>query len=125
VRGVRVLHEQDRPAVGGERGERRVERDRVIAEATQLEVGDDLRLQHRDDVGRARDAMARPQLLGDAGAADHVAALEHADAHAGAREVGGGGQPVVAGADDDRVEPGAGAVAVRGHLATSAPRASR
>ena len=61
-------------------------------------------LQHRDDVGRARDALAGPQLLGHARAAEQVAALEHAHAQAGAREVGGGGQAVVAAADDDRVE---------------------
>ena len=33
VRGRRVVVEEDRRAVGGERGERRVERDRVVAEA--------------------------------------------------------------------------------------------
>jgi hypothetical protein len=73
-------------------------------ELLQAQVAHHLRLEHRDDVGRARDAVAGPQLLGDAGAAEDVAALEDAHAHAGAREVRARGQPVVAAADDDRVE---------------------
>ena len=41
--------------------------------------------------------------LEDRRAAEHLAALEHTHAQAGAREIGGGGEPVVACSDDDRV----------------------
>ena len=104
ARPLGVVEEEDRPAVRRDRGEGGVERDRLVAEVAQPQVLDDLRLQHRDDVGGARDALARPHLLGHAGAAEDVAALEHAHAQAGARQVGRGGQPVVPAADDDRVE---------------------
>ena len=57
--------------------------------------------------------MARPHLLGHAGAAEHIAALEHADAQAGAGQVGGGGEAVVPAADDDRVK--GRVVSVRAH----------
>ena len=61
------------------------------------------RAQQRKRVGAGRGAHAGPQLLGHAGAADEVAALEHLHVEARARQVGGGDQAVVAGADDDRV----------------------
>ena len=44
-----------------------------------------------------------PQLLGDRGAADEVAALEDEHLQAGLGEVGAVDQAVVAAADDDRV----------------------
>jgi hypothetical protein len=69
----------------------------------QLEVADDLRPQQAHDIGELREAVAREDLLGDRGAADHFAALEHADLLAGAREVGRGDQAIVARADHDRV----------------------
>ncbi len=102
-----VVVEQDRAPVGREGRERRVERDRVVAEALELEVGDDLRAQHADHVGRARDALPWPDLLGHARAAQQLPALEHAHAQAGPRQVRRRGQPVVAAAGDDRVEVGA------------------
>ena len=52
------------------RGIGRVERDRPVAEVVQPQVGDDLRLQHRDDVGGPRDPGSRPDLLGHARAAE-------------------------------------------------------
>ena len=122
-----VVGQQDRAPVGGEGRELGVERDRVIAELRQLEVGHDLRLEHRDHVGGARDALAGPQLLGHARAAEDVARLEDAHAQAGARQVGGGGEAVVPAADDDRVvvRPAAVAVAVeRAHDPTSTAPAS-
>jgi DHA2 family methylenomycin A resistance protein-like MFS transporter len=69
----------------------------------QAQVGDDARLEHRHDVRGARHAVAGPDLLGDARAAEDLAALEHADVEAGAGQIGGGGQAVVAAADDDGV----------------------
>ena len=65
----RLVEEEDRP-LGCERRIRGVERDRAIAVVAQPQVRDDLRLQHRDDVGGARDPRPRPDLLGDAGAAE-------------------------------------------------------
>ena len=44
------------------------------------------------------------EFLGDRGAAQHAAALEHAHLEAGAGEVRGAGEAVVAAADDDGVE---------------------
>ncbi len=44
------------------------------------------------------------KLLGHRGAAQHGAALEHADAKARGREIRGAGEPVVPAADDDGVE---------------------
>jgi hypothetical protein len=124
-----VVGQQHRTTVGGEGRELRVERDRAIAELRQLEVGDDLRLEHRDHVRRSRDALAGPQLLGHARAAEDVARLEDAHAQAGAREVGGRGEAVVPAADDDRVvvRPAAVAVAAavgRAHDPTSTAPAS-
>ena len=60
--------------------------------------------QQRQRVRARRRAHARPQLLGHAGAADHVAALEALHREPGARQVSGGHQAVVAGADDGGVE---------------------
>jgi hypothetical protein len=122
-----VVGQQHRTTVGGEGRELRVERDRAIAELRQLEVGDDLRLERREHVRRSRDALAGPQLLGHARAAEDVARLEDAHAQTGAREVGGRGEAVVPAADDDRVvvRPAAVTVAVgRAHDPTSTAPAS-
>ena len=97
-----LVEEEDRPLLG-ERDIGRIERDRAVAEVGESQVGDDLRLQHRDHVGAARDAGAGPELLGDAGAAEDVAPLEAHHLQPGAGEVGGRGEPVVTAADDDRV----------------------
>ena len=54
------------------------------------------------------------KLLGDRGAAQHGAALEHADGKTRGREIGGAGEAVVPAADDDGVEAcGAAAVVMR------------
>jgi hypothetical protein len=99
-----VVEVEQRCLVGPERHVRRVERVHHVPVVLQPQVADHLGLEQRDDVGRARDAMTRPDLLGHARAAEDVAALEHADAQAGAREIARRGQPVVAAADDDGVE---------------------
>ena len=99
---ARVVMEHNRAVLGQSRVGR-IERHGAVAEVLELEVRDDLRLQHRDDVGGAGDAPSRPEFLGDAGAAEDRAALEDQHAYPGAREVGGGRQAVVTPADHDRV----------------------
>ena len=79
------------------------QRDQLVAVAVQRQLLDDQRVQQPGEVGAGRDRVARPGLLERARAADLVAALEHEHAAPGAGEVGGGGEAVVAGADDDRV----------------------
>ena len=64
------------------------------------QVGDDLRVEQADGVGGDRVAEARVELLGDRRAADDAAALDHLHLQPGHAEIGGAGQPVVAGADD-------------------------
>ena len=60
-------------------------------------------MQQAGEVGAGRHADAGEGLFDGAGAADAFAAFEHEDALAGARQVGGAGRAVVAGADDDDV----------------------
>ena len=67
--------------------------------AREPELAHDDRPQQPGDVGRARDPVARPELLGDARAADALAPLEHHHAPARAREIGGRHEPVVSRAD--------------------------
>ena len=54
--------------------------------AAELEIVDDGALEHVADVGARRRADAGPQLLGDAGAADELAPLEHQHVQAGPRD---------------------------------------
>ena len=103
-----VVGEEQDAAFVVDRRVRRVERVDLVAEVLQPQVRDHLRLQQRDHVGGARDAMAGPHLLGHARSAEDVAALDHAGAQAGPREVGRRGEAVVAPADDDRVVVGRG-----------------
>ena len=98
-----VVEEEQRRPVGRQRRVRRVERVDLVAELLQFEVVDHLRVQQGDDVGGARDPVAGPYLLGDAGAPEDVALLEHADAQTCLGEVRGCGKPVVTASDDDRV----------------------
>ena len=69
----------------------------------QLEIADDLRVQQRDRVGRNGIAEARMKFLGDGGAADDAALLEHGDLQTGGREICGANQTVMAAADDDDI----------------------
>ena len=87
--------------VGGVRG------DRATREAQrEPEVGDDLRREQADQICVARKARIHP--LEDSrrhgGAAEDVSALEHEHRAPGPREIRGGGQSIVAAADDDDVE---------------------
>ncbi len=97
-----LVEEEDRP-IGRHRRIGGVERDRPVAEVVQPEVGDDLRLQHRDDVGGPRDPGSRPDLLGHARTAENRSPLEHDHVEPGARQIRGGGETVVPPAHDDRV----------------------
>ena len=56
-----------------------------------------------DDVAEDREAEAREELLGDGGAAEHVALLEDEGLQPGAGEVGRADEAVVAATDDDGV----------------------
>ena len=99
---LRLVEEEDR-TVGRHRSVGRIQRDRPIAELVQAQIGDDLRLEHRDDVRGPRDPGSRPDLLGHACAAKYRAPLQDDDIQSGAGEIGGRGETVVPPADDDRV----------------------
>ena len=94
-----------RAAVGERAPEVRVGRGDPVAVALELELGDHHRVEQADDVGAGADheALVGERALERAGAAELLAALEHEHRAAGPGEVGGGGEPVVAAADDDRV----------------------
>ena len=102
---VDVVVEDDRP-VGRHRRVGGVERIGPVAVALQVEVGDDLGLEHRDDVGGARDPGAGPDLFGHAGAAEDGAALQDEGSEARVGEVRARGQAVMPASDHDRI-PGA------------------
>ena len=87
---------------------RRVDLETALVEAHVAPHG---AAQHAEHVGAAGGMEAGGELLGDAGAADDVTALEHQRAHPRPRQVEGGDEPVVAAADDDRAVP-FGAVSV-------------
>ena len=83
----------------------RVAHERAVAVARQRELLDHQRVQQADEV-RARaddEAGIAERPFERARAADLIAALEHEHRPARPREVGGGGEPVVASADDDGV----------------------
>ena len=110
-----LVEEEDRP-VGRHRRVGGIERDRPVAEVVQPQVGDDLRLQHRDDVGGPRDPGSRPDLLGHARAAENRSPLEHDNVEPGVRQIRGGGETVVPPAHDDRVVARGGGPGVAGAL---------
>ena len=75
----------------------------LVSMAPQLQVRDDLFGHEADDVGRRRDAVARPRLLGGRRAARDRALLENDDVQSPAGEVGRASEAVVAAADHDDV----------------------
>ena len=77
-----VVAEQQVVAVAG-RVERRRHHQRQEAVLDQVELVDDLRPQQAQRVGERREREAGHQLLGDRGAADQVALLEHQRAQPG------------------------------------------
>jgi len=90
-------------AIGEGRKERRVLWFDVVAEAVQLHVVDDARLQKADQVGRHRHAVTRPLFFGDGAAPDERAPLEDERPPARAGQIEGSDEAVVAPADDDCV----------------------
>src|SRR5262245_27519622 len=85
------------------RRERAVERQDLEPVTAELEFTNYFGPQERDDVGTDGKPEAGVHLFRDGGAANHMTAFEYQHPPAGAREVGGGGQPVVPAADHDRV----------------------
>ena len=79
----------------------------------QIEIARDGRVQSVQQVRDAGNLVARHELARDGGAADLRCGFQHRDLQAGLREIGGGDQAVVAGADDDRV-----CLILRGHCTT-------
>src|SRR5437868_2081007 len=82
---------------------RSVERQDLEAVPRQVEFTDDLRPQQRDHVRKDGEVETRNKLFGHRRAAEHVPPLEHEHLAAGARQIGGVHQAVMAAADDDDV----------------------
>ena len=85
------------------RSERAVERQDFQSMARKIEIANDLRTQQRDHVGAHRELESGENFFGDGSAAEHVTAFEHENFLPRARQIGGGGEAVVASADDDYV----------------------
>ena len=102
----RVLVQEQGPAAAARDEQERVARGHPEAVLREPQVADDLGAHHAGDVGGGRGAEAGGDLLGDAGAADEVAPLEHAHFQPGARQEARGHQAVVPAADDDGVAGG-------------------
>ena len=90
-------------AIGGGQEILRAALDDAQAMLAQFQVGNDLRVEQADGIGRDRIAETRMKFLGHRRAADHLAALDHFHAQAGHRQIGRAGEAVMPGADDDNV----------------------
>ena len=88
---------------GARDGDAAAVRHDLQAVARQLQIAEDLGPQQAAHVGAVRVDPALLDLAADRRAADPRVALEHQHLEAGAREIGGIGQAVVAGADDDGI----------------------
>lgn len=90
--------------------------------AGEIEIADDLGAQQAVYVRGGGDPVTGPHLLSDACATRHVAPFEHQHSQPGAREVGGGDEAVMPGAnaDDDKVERAGYRRAPSSNAATSA-----
>ena len=88
----------------------RVDQVHAISVAPQVELVDDAMVEEADEVcaGTHHEPRVVERMLEGARTADAVARLEHEHGAPRAREVCGGGEAVVAGADDDHI-PGAAA----------------
>ena len=75
------------------------------AVALELQISNDLRPEHPEDLGRPRDPEPRDDLIRDACATHALAPLEHGDRDTALRQVGRGDQPIVSSADDNRLVP--------------------
>ena len=98
-----ALAGQEIAAVGRGQEILRAALDDAQAVIGELQVGDDLRIEQADRVGRHRIAETGMEFLGHRGAADHLAALDHFHAQAGHREIGRAGEAVMPRPDDDNV----------------------
>ena len=96
VRENDALPPVDRPEHVGRRQD-------LKAVPLEVEIGDDFRMQQAHQVAEGRGPEAGRERFGDGRATDDRAALEHQRLLAGAGEIGGAGQPVVSGSDDDGV----------------------
>ena len=95
--------------------------DDAQAVAGKIKVADDLRVQQRDRIGGDRVAKPGVELLGDRGAADHCAPLEHGDLEPRRRQVRGAHQPVVSATDDQCIAAPVAALRAVTHGSTRAP----
>ena len=102
VRLAMIVHAPQVVAAGHGR-ERTVEWKNLQAMAGKIEVANNLRPQQRDHVGADRKLEPLNDLFRASRSPEHVATLEHQHFLAGAREISGIDQPVVASADDDGV----------------------
>ncbi|CCE06699.1 hypothetical protein BRAS3843_180009 [Bradyrhizobium sp. STM 3843] len=98
-----ALAGQEIAAVGGRQEILRPPFDDLEPALMQLEIGDDLRIEQADRVGCDRIAKARMKFLGHGGPADHLAPLHDVYAQARHGQIGGTGQAVMAGSNDDDV----------------------
>jgi len=96
--------QQQAASVGKRREGGGVAGQQAQAVAAQGELAHQRGTQQARQVGGPGDPVARPELLGDAGAADHGALLEDPGAVARPGQVGGGGQGVVPGAHHRHVD---------------------
>ena len=97
------LHERRAVLEGRPLG--RVDREGAVAAPRQIELADHERMQQADQV-RTRahhEARVGERPLERARAADLRTSLQHDDAEARPRQIGGGGEPVVTAPDDDDV----------------------
>ena len=80
-----------------------VERKNFQSVAGKIEVADDFRAQQRDHVRAHRELESGKHFFRDCCSAEHVPALQHQHLPAGAGQIGGVGEAIVASADHDYV----------------------
>ena len=109
-RALAVVPQRDRRAVFERAPEVRVGALHAVAVAGEIELVDDERMEQADEVGARADQPVGvgERLLEGARPPDLLTSLEHEDAMARTRQVGGGGEAVVPAADHDRVPGGPG-----------------
>ena len=101
---LRLTEPDEGAPVGKGEHERGVRPREGEAEALELQVRDDLRLERAGRVGHRR-TVAGEELVLRTGTADDVPLLEHEHVDPRAGEVGGAGEAVVAATDDDGLVP--------------------
>src|ERR1051326_5858895 len=98
-----VLPHEEMPVVGEGRKKCGIFGVDLVAEAGKVEVANDALLKEAGEVGGCRHFVARPDLFGDAAAADQIAFFKDQNFSPGARKVGGGNHAVMTGANNDDV----------------------